>query len=189
MRTAKASERGDTLIEVLLAMAILSAVIVGALVMMGRGQALGQDSLERSQVTAFMTDQSEILQYIRDGYDLAATDTEYPAKLWGPILARLGTANPDGCSSNGKGFYFKKDYSATNNEVTLEPFDASTINEGSANFVSTYAQPGDGLWIEAEKATSSNYIDFYIKACWRTVSGDIKQEAITIERLYVPPAK
>lgn len=196
------SQRGDTLIEVLLAIVILSAVVVGTIAFMNRGHAMALDSLERSEVTAFMTEQSEILQYIRNTYDDAsvADRGNYPANLWkndnasepGYLMNKVAAnVNSAGCEVNSRPFYLKKTIDGGGMvSVTVEDFDASTRDEFSPNFVSTYAHPGSGLWVEAERPASGtggiDYIDFHIKACWRSLSGGPKAEAKTIVRLYEP---
>lgn len=196
------SQRGDTLIEVLLAIVILSAVVVGAIAFMNRGHAMALDSLERSEVTALMTEQSEMLQYIRNTYDNAdAADRGiYPANLWasanpaqtGHLMNKVaGNVNTSACQVNSRPFYLEKTIDGSGKvTVTVENFDASTRDESSPNFVTTYARPGNGLWIEAERPVSGsggiNFVDFHIKACWRSLSDGPLSEAKTIVRLYEP---
>lgn len=187
-------ERGDTLIEVLLATAILSTVIVGAVTMMNRGHAIALNSLERSQVTAFMTEQSEMLQYARDHYADASTPAErsaYPASVWSDLVARAGTVEASGCQTGSNPFYLRREIDGSGNLViSVEDFDVNTIDESSSSFVDTYAKPNEGLWIEAEKPTGipsgQNYLDFHIKGCWDGIGDGPLNEAKTIVRLYEP---
>lgn len=188
----KSSERGDTLIEVLLAMAILSAIIVGAITMMNRGHAIARDSLERSQVTALMTEQAEMLRYVRDSYDPSETGPLVPpASLW-EDLTNNWTANAEdaGCKANANPFYLRKTLNPSGQvEPEIVDFDESTIDSGSSNYVETHAKPGSGLWVEAEPPAGAGgveYIDFYIKGCWSPSGEGPQQEAKTIVRLYMP---
>lgn len=190
--TTRRSERGDTLIEVLLAMAILSAIIVGAITMMNRGHAIARDSLERSQVTALMTEQAEILRYVRDSYDPSKpAPLVPPASLWKDLVDNwTATAENAGCKTNTNPFYLQKSLNPSGEvEPKLVDFDESTINVGSSNYVETHAKPGNGLWVEAEPPAGAGgveYIDFHIKGCWSPSGEGPQQEAKTIVRLYMP---
>ena len=58
--------RGDTLIEVTIALAILTAVLTGAFVISNKAFQLGQTSKERSQLISAAQQQSEALKNFRD---------------------------------------------------------------------------------------------------------------------------
>lgn len=204
LRYNSGAQRGDTLIEVLLSIVVLSAVVIGTIAFMNRGHAMVLDSLERSEVTALMTEQSEMLQYIRNTYDesSAAARSVPPANLWahsdasvtGNLMSKVTSgATAANCEVNSSPFYLKKSFDGSNKlVVSVEDFDESTRNEFSPNFVSTFARPGDGLWIEAERPASGSggidYVDFHIKACWRSSGNGPKAEARTVVRLYEPTA-
>lgn len=185
-------EKGDTLIEVLLAMAILSAIIVGAITLMNRGHAIARDSLERSQVTALMTEQAELLRYIRDSYDPSEPGPLVPpASLWEDLTANwTATAEDAGCKANANPFYLQKALSPSGQiEPEIVDFDESTIDGSSSNYVETHAKPGSGLWVEAEPPAGAGgveYIDFHIKGCWSPSGEGPQQVAKTIVRLYLP---
>lgn len=188
-------ESGDTLIEVLLAIAVLSAVVVGAVGLMNRGHAMGRDALERSQVTSLMTEQAEMLQYLRDSYADAdaAGQAAYPASLWTTLLGSwTAAAEPQGCQVNSKAFYLERSSTGPGGDVSvvIKDFNENTINPSSTDYVETYAKPGSGLWVEAERPAPGtvgvDYVNFYIKACWSSASEGPRQEAKTVVRLYVP---
>lgn len=188
-------QRGDTLIEVLLAVSLLSAVIIIIVAMMNRGTAIALDAVERSQVTAYMTEQSEALQYIRDSYANAEPDDqdEYPAALWTDLLNLADVpVNANPCAVNTNPFYIERTISGLDNTVTVDVanFNPNTINAASPDFVETFAQPGSGLWVEAERPTTNptglTYVDFHIKACWQGINSGPKSQAKTIVRLYHP---
>lgn len=62
------SERGDTLVEVTMALAILALVLTGAFTTANKAFSLGQDAKERSQLTSDAQQQAEALQSFRDSY-------------------------------------------------------------------------------------------------------------------------
>ena len=58
--------RGDTIIEVLLAVTIFSLVAVGSMVLMNRGVAMAQQSLETTLVRQQIDAQAEMLRFVHD---------------------------------------------------------------------------------------------------------------------------
>ena len=65
------NERGDTLVEVALAMAILGMVLVGSLAVATRAVQIGQTGRERSQVSDEAQTQAEGLRSFRDNHTWA----------------------------------------------------------------------------------------------------------------------
>ncbi len=64
----KLNQRGDTLVEVTMALAILALVLTGAFVMANKAFRLGQDAKERSQIVGDAQQQAEALQSFRDSH-------------------------------------------------------------------------------------------------------------------------
>ncbi|RWZ79527.1 MAG: type II secretion system protein [Candidatus Chaera renei] len=178
-------QRGDTLVEVLLAVGILSVVIVSATIMMNRGLQSAQAALEHSQVRAWVTAQAELLQYARDSYVAAPPSSRggYPASLWPQILSYQNSAGGDNCQPGGNPFYLTFDPAApSDQQVQVKAFNPVTGSKPVS-----IASPGDGLWIEAVAGTSTSigYTDFFIRACWSPVSSSgPMQESKTVVRLY-----
>src|SRR5262245_19058364 len=83
------SQRGDTLVEVLMAIVIISVVIVGAMTMMSRGLAAAQIALEHSQVRLVINSQIEMLRYARDSY--VKDKTSSSALQWQNIVTNSNT--------------------------------------------------------------------------------------------------
>ncbi len=178
-------ESGDTLVEVLIAITILGAAAVAGLGIMNFGFGAILNSIERTQVQASINSQLSLLQYARDAYVQAgrpATPAEGGAKIWQDIMLNMTTANysKDVCKSDAspntntgrKPFYIKENGT---DQVPLTTFPA-------ANGVPTL---GNGLWVEAVRpSASTNYIDFYVKACWQPVAGSTNQESRSVMRLY-----
>lgn len=190
---ATSRERGDTLVEVLMAFSILALVAVSAFAVMNRGVGEAQNALERSQVRSFATQQVELLTYLRDQYTLAlasgGSTATYPANLWVQIQTRgisnrstAPTAVSECSNVMSNSFYLSRN-SATN-VIELTPFTATNLS------TPTLARPGAGMWIEPIASTSTGhlayqkYVDLYIKACWDPAAGDTKQNLSTVVRLY-----
>ncbi|MBC7512045.1 type II secretion system protein, partial [Candidatus Saccharibacteria bacterium] len=68
-------QRGDTLIEVIVAFAVFAMVAVGALNVMNQGTATAQDTLETTHVRQQIDNQAEILRYLHQAYLANPDDT------------------------------------------------------------------------------------------------------------------
>jgi prepilin-type N-terminal cleavage/methylation domain-containing protein len=179
------SQRGDTLVEVLMAIVVLSMVIVGAITIMSRGLKASQLAVEHTQVRFQINAQSEILRYLRDSYgnDPTSAAGQVWLSLFGgsPVYATATASNYSDTScdvSAGKtGFYLTQSGGA----VTVNQFDA-TVKPA------TYALPGQGLWIEMARSSgiSPAYVDIMFRACWAGIGDSVDQQAVTVLRLYDP---
>jgi prepilin-type N-terminal cleavage/methylation domain-containing protein len=182
---ARSNQRGDTLVEVLMAIVVLSMVIVGAITLMSRGLKASQIAVEHTQVRMQINAQAEMLRYLRDGY--LADPASTPGQTWSslftgaPVYANTVATNYNDttCSvTSGKtGFYLTQ----TAGVVNVTQFDQS-------NKPATYAQPGQGLWIEMTRSTgiSPAYVDVVFRACWSGIGDSADQQAVTVFRLYDP---
>lgn len=180
----KSAERGDTLVEVLMAIVILSMVIVGAIAIMSRGLQSAQTAVEHTQVRFGINEQTELLRYLRDGYlqDRTSAAGLAWAQLFGPVayadanVSRLDTACQ--VTSGKRGFYLEN----TGGVVVIKAFSATSKPD-------TSAIAGKGLWVEATLSPASispAYIDFQIRACWLASGNSAQQETVTGVRLYDP---
>lgn len=173
-------QRGDTLVEVLMSLAVLSMVIVGAVMLMNRGLQSAQIALEHSQARQEVNRQLEFLRYLRDQYSINSAGTD--GTTWRSIItgSNATQTNYDGCTiTPGKtAFYLQR----TGGVVQRTNFDAGLAP-------TTYATAGRGLWIET--ATSNGvtpaYVDVVVRACWQgTGSAGGQQRTVTAVRLYDP---
>lgn len=84
--------RGDTIIEVLFAMAVFSMVAVGGLAIMNSGTATAQRALEITQVRQQIDAQAETLKFIHHSYVAAfepgKADYTGPAAQWPLVVAK-----------------------------------------------------------------------------------------------------
>lgn len=176
------NERGDTLVEVLMSIVVLSIVVVGAVTLMVRGLGAAQNAVEHSAARQEVNGQMELLRYLRDKF--IANNASPEAAQWSAIVSGSNgniTDYSSGCSVTpakaGTAFYVGN----ANGTVTRTNFDASLKPV-------TFATAGRGMWIEARPSTgvSPAYVDFVIRACWEAANGNAMQQTVTAERLYDP---
>lgn len=205
-------QRGDTLIEVMLAFSILSAVVVGAIIIMNQGIASAQNSLEITLVRNQMDTQAELLRHLNNGkLTSVGRASNTAAEQWDSVVALAGpSAQPydeirsvEDCRVQVGGvnrlparafFLDPRDGSVVTNkffdvetfaQVQLNP-DPSVPDEMISNM----------LWIEAVEGVdsavgvslnSTKYYDFHIRACWQSSGTDAGLMKLgTIVRLYAP---
>ncbi len=182
---ARNKQRGDTLVEVLMAIVVLSIVVVGAITMMSRGLKASQIAVEHTQVRMQINSQLEMMRYLRDAYisDPASTAAQRWTSLFGgtPTYASTTNSNYDDSVCNvtsGKtGFYLTQ----TGANVTVNQFNPATQP-------ATYARPGQGLWMEVTRSSgiSPAYVDSSVRACWSGIGDAADQQSVTAIRLYDP---
>jgi len=185
--------RGDTVIEVILAVAIFSMVVVGSFVVMNNGVAMAQRSLEINLVRQQIDSQAEILRYV---HARAMEDgSGHYFKIWNEIKDRniiTGQAdsllNAEQCPTKmpTKGLAF------------VAPTEATSKIKYTENYVfpTTYAKvelgadQSEGLSMQISRVTDGgqNAYDAYIQACWSTPGSSKPVTLGTIVRLYDPKA-
>jgi prepilin-type N-terminal cleavage/methylation domain-containing protein len=173
-------QAGDTLVEVLMAIVIISIIIVGAITVMNRGLTAAQIAMEHSQVRLSVNGQIEMLRFARDQYIQSRTGPS--AAQWSAVVTATNTqpVNYDsGCSitSGKQAFYMTK----SGTQVTRNNYTVSVPN--------TVALPGTGMWIETVASTSGvspAYVDLVVRACWAGVGSTAQQRTVTAVRLYDP---
>lgn len=170
------AERGDTLVEVTVAMAVLGLMLAASLAVINRGLMGVSNAVERTSVRASLSSQAELLRYVFD--DPVANEETYKK-----ILGRTKPNNnlgQKGCEiGNNSGFYL-----SVNNKTGTPPVEMYKLNSVDTAHLTNnvYGQPeaaGDnkgnslGIWIEGDKHDGQNgmpgmpgYIDFYVRACW-----------------------
>lgn len=166
------AERGDTLVEVTVAMAVLGLMLAASLAVINRGLMGVSNAVERTSVRASLSSQAELLRYV---FDDPVTNKE--AYKW--ILDHTGSnvsLGQNGCEIVGGGFYLSVNNKTGTPPVEIHELDSVDTNKLANN---VYGQPeaGDdkrvsrGIWIEGDKHDVQQngmpgYIDFYVRACW-----------------------
>lgn len=191
--------RGDTLIEVLFAVAVFSLVAVGSLSIMNQGTATSQRALEITLVRQEMNAQAETLRFLNKSYLTSPDGTQ--GIQW--------TAIDNAIAGNVHVTHFGAGASCPT-PVSPIPTTSFFLNTKTAKFVpaagkyrqaSTYSQVSydaggpyaDGIWIEAVRVKPAGplqdhagYIDFHIRACWDSPGQAVPVTLGTIVRLYEP---
>jgi prepilin-type N-terminal cleavage/methylation domain-containing protein len=192
------TQRGDTLVEVLLSITILAIVTVAAFSVLQRGVGEAQNSLERSQVRTSIAQQMELINYFRDQYSAAQSAggsmAGYPVTIWsgaaGSIRQRAIANRTQSLSAVDKcdgamvnSFSLSKVTPSDPNS----PYQIVNFNAATDLATTTFARPGSGMWIEpvASPVTAAvPYIDFYLRACWDPAVGVSKQTISSVMRIY-----
>ncbi len=167
------AERGDTLVEVTVAMAVLGLMLAASLAVINRGLMGVSNAVERTSVRASLSSQAELLRYV---FDDPVTNKE--AYKW--ILDHTGSnvsLGQNGCEIGGGGFYLSVNNKTGTPPVEIHELDPAGTTELANN---VYGQPeaghignsnkSQGIWIEGDKHDAQGdmpgYIDFYVRACW-----------------------
>lgn len=188
----KNSQRGDTIIEVILAGTILALVTVSMFSVMQRGTASSYDALERSQVRLELNRQGEMLNYFRDEYTKASITgatmaADDPGTNWQTIVNTAGpyvaSATPtlSTCAPSSQAFFVRFDTATS--KYLLYP-------ESSYAAASGLPSAGEGIWVEQVNPSgfaglNRKFHDFYIMACWQTTTSQT-QTMSSIVRMYDP---
>lgn len=199
---ARSYQSGDTIIEVLMAITIFSLIAVGSLMLMQKGAAMAQRSLEITLVRQQMDGQADLIRLAHDSYLSNPDATTGPGAVWRQITTNAQTAgslpslnNPASCPTNvPRSFVVTKASSATNG-LSLQRF--TTVRPptvfSQVNVLETgVANPAEGLWVQAIRipprgsANAVDAYDVYIRACWGSVGLDRPMTLGTIVRLYEP---
>ena len=203
---ARRFERGDTLIEVLFAFAVLSLVVVGSLSIMNQGVIASQRSLETTLVREEIDAQATTIRFLHDAYVAkfsagATYPVSTPAGQWVEMTKNLTStsASDFGATTTCP--------AAPNNSFVVDGANGKYIKNTGANLVpaSVFARvnydPGtnqvttaEGIWVEAIRSAPSSdankqntqFIDFHIRACWDSPGSGPPMTIGTIVRLYEP---
>lgn len=207
-------QRGDTIVEVMFAVAVFAMIAVASLSIMNQGVAAAQRSLEVTLVRQQMQAQAEAIRFIHDSYVTAyqqggavpsGVAAEW-AKMTGPDHAEsqaspFGVAAAVTCPSavpgSGSLPFIVNARTATVAPQpplmappageSLPPFSQVVYNDDSS------IKQAYGIWVEAvpsgpQPGGVARYVDFHIRACWDSVGTNHPMTLGTIVRLYEPAA-
>lgn len=201
----KCFKKGDTIIEILFAVTIFSAIAVSSLAVMNKGLASAQTALEETVTRTEIDAEAERIRFIHDSYAAGGDFKE----LWTEITD--GALKPSGSKYNAFIDHHK------NTTCSSDSSNGNIINDDNAFLLKTdlndiyrlpiskYNQPTStpsvreekGIWVVAVKGNNKDeiedipYYDFYINTCWFTPGSKTGTTLRTIIRLqnpdYVPP--
>lgn len=205
------SQEGDTLIEVIFAVAIFSAVAVGTVMIMNQGVSSAQNALEINLVRNQIDTQAELLRHLNSAkltaigrnstddsreWDEAISGSSRQASQYAAITTveqcRIhGVAPPGPIPSNA--FYIspltgkvERNFNETVTFAQIQQVGTPLEKRTESNM----------LWVEPVESTNdasgdklplTRYFDFHIRACWESpgAAGGLMKLG-TIVRLYVP---
>jgi prepilin-type N-terminal cleavage/methylation domain-containing protein len=172
------NQAGDTLVEVLLATAILSMVLAGAFTISNRATRINQSAEERTQVSNLMQREVELLK---------AKHASNPDSLWNelddtsvePWFAGTTERSTSFCGDTGAspsaGSF------VVNTDLTLKKLDPASRSGYYTDYDDT---DFFNVWIEAvDNGPASSYADFFVYACWDGVGGEGYQQSGLVVRL------
>jgi competence protein ComGC len=199
---ANVKDSGETLIEVMLAIAVLAVIVIVSLSTMNLASQNMQNSSERTRVRSDIDSQAEALRWIRDNRPLSFNNAGN--STWQMILGLARqSGNTDTAAeqcqfkpgnSGPRSFYISLKKNASGELSPTIVANLSTDNGPqltATNVVnpSSFATVGRGVWIDAVRSDNNTsgqqaYVDFYIKACWTPLGkGADKSQTLTVVRI------
>lgn len=202
--------RGDTMIEVMFAVAFFGMIAILSISMMNNGLAESEDNLEATMARDEMNAQAEALRFIHSTY--AATSGTTYNTLWHNITDRASTTDanrvknieggtdceefykPTGSGGNGialssNGAFALNVASITNNTSPIIGINGNDIAD-TYPIVSTGS--AKGIWVNVLSGSVTDgdgrpfYYDFYIRSCWYGIGSNTPTTLDTVIRLYNP---
>ncbi len=163
------AERGDTLVEVTVAMAVLGLMLAASLAIINRSLMGVSNAVERTSIRASLNTEVELLRYIFD-------DQVANKKLVDDIVKNTQSnqnIESRGCEIGANSFtlYDTGNQAAPVAKNELTPDDKVAEHVGGKPGISQQGQH-NGIWIEGDKHPGGagnsmpGYIDFYVRACW-----------------------
>ncbi len=174
--------RGDTIIEVVLAVTIFSMVAVGALTIMNDGLAMAQRSLETTLVRQQIDGQAEMLRYVH------SRAKEDPASSYGAIWKSISDSpataqsltkliNADSCpESIDNSFSFA--------QSPTQQVELTTTSAIPPTYAKVNGSVAQGISVQLVRVDGGNAYDAYIQACWDAPGLKRPMTVGTIARLY-----
>lgn len=189
-------QRGDTIVEVILAFAVFSMVSVGAMTVMGQGTNASQRALEITLVRQQIDAQAEALRAAHQAYTASSNGA---SSQW-RAFARANIA--DNTVSYTDESVCPSDVDQISNSFILDPRTATLITSADwfqdintrttkpfAQVETGAAVQSYGMWIEREYQAGGNVPDsfnFNVRACWYGAGLSTPLQLETIVRLYEP---
>lgn len=188
-------ERGDTIIEVLLAITIFSMVAVGVLTLMNQGTSSAQRALETTQVRQQIDAQAEALRAVHQAY---TADSDAAATEWAAIIANANSSvygYDDECPTQTSDIAGAFAMNPTDATILAGDWFGSIDSSTAPPYAqfSSFDSKVYGLWIEVTRENSSDGVppvayDFRIRACWYGpgLNANTPMQLETLVRLYDP---
>lgn len=182
-------QKGETIIELVLAFAIFSLAAVGTIILINNGLATTQRNLEITVVRQQIDSQAETLRYLR-----ATDNSAWQSITSSTVVSPRSLAQS--CTDLGSmtdAFFVRPTIAADPTATTYAKVD---ISASTYSMPPTYAKidyadaasPSRGIWIQATRAQATSggtqAYDFYIHACWNSNGVSTPMTLGTIVRIY-----
>lgn len=189
-----AHEKGDTLIEVLMAVVTLALVVTICYSVMTQGFAQGQVSLERTTTQGMLAGQLSIMRDLFNRHEAASSSGSPQPAEWTDMLTHVTDIDDvtsdlnnarTACTIGGskQAFYFKADDVST-------PIQPLGFLSAKTKRQATFPTYGDGMWLEGYRVApgpgsdAQPYYIFFAKACWNAAISNELQSMVTNVRFY-----
>lgn len=177
-------KKGDTIIEVILAITVFSLVAISAITLMNHGVSVVQRSLEITLARQEIDAQAEMLRYVYDRNNEG--DNRY-VNLWDNRINQVATPKEivgETCPTNiQNGFIFVPGVAGGERVVNV----SNNYNPVPQTYAKRDGNIAYGLSVQITSVNDGhdgNAYDAYIQACWQA-PGNVRPVTIgTIVRLY-----
>lgn len=184
-------QRGDTIIEVILAVTLFSLVAISAMTLMSHGTAIAQQSLEITQVRQQIDAQAEMLRYV---HDRAKEDAMSPyATVWQAMSAKQVSTpyqfiGASACLADAGEYLHNRMFTLTPPSTLAGTITLNENFEVPATYatMNTDVTPArsEGLAVQLVRVQNGRAYDAYIQACWSSPGSSRPITLGTIVRLY-----
>lgn len=160
-------QSGDTIVEVMLAIALLSAVLFTSWSIVNRSAQINLIARQRIEMVDRLKEQAEVIQMLRDqnptGFSnpiiQAVNSTDFEAISEDPCNDAAMSTSP--APALGTHFYYRLN--------SANAFERPAGFKEDPVFGSTAR-----TWVQY--VNHGNYLDFYIRGCWQTAGGQQKTD-------------
>jgi hypothetical protein len=162
-------ERGDTLVETVLAMAVLSLVLLTSWALVHKATQISLAARQRIEIVNRLKEQAEIIKGLYADNKTAITSRTMQSTAGGPVINAGGTISSNPCDDSRLG--------TPTNAFYL------SVDEAAGSIAPTMGVKTNGtekVWVQLTTATGPEgkpYIDFHVRGCWQSFG--IQQEENT----------
>jgi hypothetical protein len=199
------NHRGDTIVEVVIAIAMFSIIAIGAQALMNQSLAATQGDFEINLVRNEIDSQANALRFMHNAYIASyasgGTPTDGAALEWSNVLnfvkskglttpATFGLVGTNCPVATTSSFIIN---TKTSTLVSTASILTKSVTSAKVVYNADTLTSAEGIWIEGVRVVSADvnqaraaYVDFHIRACWSTVGQNLPHTLGTIVRLYDP---
>jgi type II secretory pathway pseudopilin PulG len=203
------AQNGDTIVEVLFAVALFSLIVVMALSLMNQGTATARRTFEIAQVREQIDGQAEALRFLHESYvnqyrpgitydtsDAATSPAEEYYKIIQKVISGGRTqassfTNLTACPATPVADSFGLNTRMARVMTTTASLGRATSGYAQVTYPAGANSPATfrGIWIEGIRSSgggTAGFIDFHIRGCWDSPGLSVPMNVSTIVRLYEP---